>query len=155
MPAQVPIQDIARKLRRCAEELEREVAKHTHVQLTPAEADDAEHRRAAMQRWGTRAGELLDEAFGAGALEWGYYNALKQDERALAKGVDDWHYRLFLATTSNIAESDPETGGVRVPGFLCGQCADWGNCHVTPNRAGSAECGEAIRKVAMLIEGDV
>ena len=152
MPATINARDIADRLRGYAAKLENEVhAVSTEVPSSP-NVPRAARTRDVIQTWGTLAGEAIDEAFNAGVLSWEHYDRLKTDEQRRNRNAADWHYRLFLATTSNIAMSDPDGEGVAAPGFLCSRCDGWGSCRVSETTDGPPTCIEAIRKVADLIE---
>ena len=152
MPATTAAHDIADRLRGYAARLEREVRTVSTEVPTSPRVPRASRTRDVIQTWGTLAGEAIDEAFRRGVLAWEQYEKLRSDEQKRNRDVADWHYRLFLATTSNIAMSDADGEGVAIPGFLCSRCDGWGSCRVSETRGGPPDCIEAIRKVADLVE---
>ena len=154
MPASLVAHDIADRLREYAAKLECEVKAVYADESTVAQTSLPVRKREVVQAWGTLVGEALDEAFGTGVLSWEHYATLKADEAEWKRADADWYYRLFLATTSNIAMSDAETGGVTAPGFLCSRCRGWGSCRVLENAQGVPTCSDAIRKVADIMEAN-
>ncbi len=104
-----------------------------------------------IREWGTHVGRILDEAFEGGLLQWEHYDKLKADECRRHREAADWHYRLFLATTGDVAASDAATGRVLIPGFLSAEDDGWHDLHAF-DRGCACAYGQAIREIANLLE---
>ena len=143
---------IAARLRGYAAGLELEVETIDAKEPNPAALPALTHKHETIQAWGTRVGKVLDQAFGNGLLKWEHYPELKADEARRRRDEADWHYRLFLATASEVAASEVDTGRVTIPGFLCSLHQPYHQAKSLEKRDCAHAYGEAIREVADLVD---
>lgn len=154
MSTQVQTQEIAKRLRGCAAGLERDAGSLTPADQSSPSLTDLSRRADTLKAWGARAGQVLDEAFDSGVLQWEHYERLKADEARWRRTTAEWYYRLFLATTSHIAASEARTEGIELRGFLCTRCPEWNFCDEWQHGDSARAYCAAIRQVADLVENE-